>query len=224
MQIGTMAFVQLMTSPPAPHRPATARLRAEIFLVASSEALVTLFAEALLEHGVQGHFCVSGRGGRLVPILGDAPELISAENAAITISIGGSELPQLRVLLRRPDRSLSPDELTRVRGYAQLYAAQALVLREQADDVETGCGLSLRQRYVLGRRLVGLAPVDIAAESGLSVASVSAALDRAAERLGTPDSASAIALAARRGWLAVTSLENCWPSAENITYKTAKNG
>jgi len=206
---------------PSSARPATAQLRTEIFAVRDSEALTVLFGDALAEHGIRGHFCVRGRSATLVPILGDAPELIGSEPSAIVVEAAESEL---RVLLRRPDRALAPDELTRVRGYAQLYAAQALALRELADDVETSCGLSLRQRYVLGRRLAGLSPLDIATESGLSVATVSAALDGAVEQLRAPDLASAISLSARRGWLAVTTLENLWPSTENSTYKVTQNG
>jgi DNA-binding CsgD family transcriptional regulator len=206
---------------PLASRPATERLRTDLYLVPNSEALVQLFADALAEHGISGHFCVSGEGGTLQPILGDSPELISAEASAIVVEAGESGL---RVVLRRPDRPLSSAELTRVGGYAQLYAAQALALRERADDVETGCGLSLRERYALGRRLAGLAPLDIAAESGLSVAAVSGLLDSAVERLGVSDLTAAISLAARRGWLAVTSLENRWSSAENLTYTAMQNG
>jgi DNA-binding CsgD family transcriptional regulator len=204
-----------------PMRPATHRLRTEIFMASSSEALVNLFADALAEHHIGGHFCLSGQGDAVQPILGDSPDLLRAGASTIMVEAGESGL---RVMLRPPERPLSADETARVRGYAQLYAAQALALRERSGDVETSCGLSLRERYVLGRRLAGLAPLDIAEESGLTVATVSAALDSAIERLGAPDLASAIGLAARRGWLAVTSLQNRWSSAENITYKATQNG
>lgn len=207
--------------PTAPDRPATARLRAGLWLAGDGEALVDLFADALAEDGITGHFCVAGTDGALIPILGDAPDLIGRMTEAMVV-----DAPVLgaRVLLRMPDRVPAADTLVRVRGYAQLYAARALDLRELADDVETGCGLSLRERYVLGRRLAGLAPIDIACESGLSVATVSLALDQAVSRLGTPDLASATALAARRGWLAVTTLQNFCSSSENITYTVTKNG
>lgn len=210
--------------PAAEPMPATARLRAGILLASTGEELVTLFADALAEHGIAGHFCVRGDNDHLCPILGDAPELIRKDADVVAVEAGGPMLEGARVLLARADRHLSPAEITRVHGYAELYAARAVALQELADDVATDCGLSLRERFVLGRRLAGLAPLDIAAESGLSVPTVSSALDAAVEHLGAADLPSAIALAARRGWLAVTNLENCTSSSENITYKTTKNG
>jgi DNA-binding CsgD family transcriptional regulator len=121
-------------------------------------------------------------------------------------------------------KALLPEQMARIRGYAELYAARAVALQELADDVQTECGLSLRERFVLGRRLAGLAPVDIALESDLSVATVSAAIDSAIDRLGVSTLPEAISLAARRGWLAVTSLQNCSSSSEKLTYKTTQNG
>lgn len=211
----------LARSDAAPDLPATARLRAGLLIAGDSETLLTLFADALAEHGIAGHFCVSGRGRELTPVLGDAPDLIGRESEGLVVE---SRELGVRVILEAPERPLAADALTRIRGYAELYAARALALRETADDVETGCGLTLRERYVLGRRLAGLAPIDIACESGLSVETVSAAMDGAVSRLGTLDLTSAISLAARRGWLAVTNLENCCSSSENLTYKATKNG
>jgi DNA-binding CsgD family transcriptional regulator len=111
-----------------------------------------------------------------------------------------------------------------VRGYAQLFAARVMALQELADDVDTECGLTLRERYVLGRRLAGLAPFDIAGEAKLSVSIVSETLDKAVEKLGAATMGEAIALAARRGWLAVTNLENCSSSSQKTTYKLTQNG
>lgn len=204
--------------------PATARLRAGILLASTGEDLVTLFTDALSEHGIGGHFCVRVDDGHVCPILGDAPNLIMGDADTVTVEAGGPLLQGTRVLLAKADRDLSAAEMTRVHGYAQLYAARAVALQELADDVATDCGLSLRERFVLGRRLAGLAPLDIAAESGLSVPTISAALDAAVDHLGAKDLTSAIALAARRGWLAVTNLENCTSSSENIKYKAFKNG
>ena len=42
--------------------------------------------------------------------------------------------------------------------------------------------------------------------------------------MGVETLADAIALAARRGWLAVTSLHNYTSSSEKLTYKATKNG
>lgn len=204
--------------------PATARLRAQILIAPSGEALVAMFAEAMAEHGIAGHFCVRGAGAALQPVLGDAPELIQDEARCLVVEAAGPMLPAARVLLAQPSQPLTPAADARVRGFSALYAARALALQELEDDVETACGLSLRERYVLGRRLAGLAPIDMADETGLSLATVSAALDSAVARLQVETVAAAIALAARRGWLAVTSLENCSSSSENITYKATQNG
>lgn len=208
--------------PPA-SRPATARLRAELLIAPDAEGLVSLFAAALVEHGVNGHFCLLRREQGDVPLLGDEPELIGAGDA-LTFECGAPFAQQTRMLLAAPVQALGPEELARLRGYAELYAARAIALRELADDVRTECGLTLRERYVLGRGLAGLAPIDIALESGLSVAAVSAISDSAVRQLGAATLAEATAFAARRGWLAVTSLENCTLSPQDLTYKMAKNG
>jgi DNA-binding CsgD family transcriptional regulator len=203
--------------------PATARLRAQILIAPDAENLVSLFADALAEHGIAGHFCLRKAGTTLTPLLGDAPELIGRANG-FAIDSDDIHFAGARVLLAEPDRSLTTEESARLRGYALLFAARALALQELGDDVETDCGLSLRERYVLGRRLAGLAAVDIAIESGLSVQTISSAIDNAVARLGLENQAEAIAYAARRGWLAITSLQNCSSSSEKLTYKAAQNG
>lgn len=210
-------------APPRLHLPATTRLRAEILIAPDAERLVTLFADSLAEHGISGHFCLRKSGAALTPLLGDAPELIAAPRRLVVDS-DAMHFAGARVLLAEPDRTLGNEEMTRVRGYAQLFAARALALQELADDVQTDCGLSLRERYVLGRRLAGLAPVDIALEAKLSVQTVASAIDNAVARLGVATQAEAISVAARRGWLAVTSLQNCSSSSQNLTYKAAQNG
>lgn len=203
---------------------ATTRLRAGILVAPSGEDLVVMFAQALSEHGIAGHFCVRGAGAALQPILGDTPELVARPEDCLVIPCNSLPGSPARMLLAQPEAPLEPAEMARVRGYSELYAARAIALQELEDDVDTGCGLTLRERYVLGRRLAGQAPVDIAAESGLSVPTVAAALDGATKRLGDGNEAAAIALAARRGWLAVTSLENCSSSSEKLTYKAIQNG
>jgi DNA-binding CsgD family transcriptional regulator len=215
----------LATSPNRPADfPATARLRAELLIAPDAETLVSLFALAMAEHGINGHFCLRESGDGFTPLLGDQPELIRTPIGCIVVDTDGSFLASTRMLLDRPVSPLGPEKLARVRGYAQLFAARAVALQELADDVETECGLSLRERYVLGRRLAGLAPIDIAIEAGLSVATVSAAIDSAIERLGATTLAEATSLAARRGWLAVTTLQNCSSTSRNLTYKAAQNG
>jgi DNA-binding CsgD family transcriptional regulator len=218
-----MSYALSTAARPRLHLPATTRLRAEILIAPDAERLVTLFADSLAEHGISGHFCLRKDGSALTPLVGDAPELIAAPHRFFVDS-DDMHFAGARVLLAEPDRRLGSEELARVRGYAQLYAARALALQELADDVETDCGLSLRERYVLGRRLAGLATVDIALEAKLSVQTVVSAIDNAVARLGVETVAEATAVAARRGWLAVTSLENCSSSRQNLTYKAAQNG
>lgn len=203
--------------------PATARLRAEILIATDPERLVALFADALAEHEISGHFCLRKTGEAYLPLLGDAPELIVSDDC-LAIDSDGALFAGARVLLAKPARPLGREAHARVRGYAHLFAARAMALQELGDDVETACGLSLRERFVLGRRLAGLATVDIAMEASVSVETINAATDSAISRLGVTNAAEAISLAARRGWLAVTNLQNCSSSSENLTYKAAQNG
>ena len=195
------------------------RLRTELLIAPQAEGLVALFAAALAEHGVDGHFCIQNN----LPLLGDTPTLIGRANVLV-VDCGVSVAQQSRMLLAAPRRSLSKTELARLRGYAELYTARAIALQEHSDDVRTDCGLSLRERYVLGRRLAGLAPIDIALESGLTVATVSKLSDAAVERLGVGTLAQAIAHCARRGWLAITTIENCSSSMRKTRYKVTENG
>jgi DNA-binding CsgD family transcriptional regulator len=203
--------------------PATARLRAGLLIAPDIESLVELFASALAEHGIEGHFCIARSGTALVPVAGDMPRLMDSDDV-LRVEVAASALPAATILLALPDRPLATDECARVRGYAQLFAARVMALQELADDVDTECGLTLRERYVLGRRLAGLAPFDIAGEAKLSVGTISATIERAVEKLGVATLGEAIALAARRGWLAVTNLENCSSSSQKITYKLTQNG
>ena len=203
--------------------PATARLRAGLLISPDTESLVDLFSGALSEHGIQGHFCLARSGTALVPVAGDAPQLMSSKDA-LRVEVEANPLPGAVVMLGRPEHPLTKDQCARIRGYAQLFAARVMALQELADDVDTDCGLTLRERFVLGRRLAGLAPLDIAAEANLSVLTVSEALDTAVRKLGVTTLGEAIALAARRGWLAVTNLENCSSSSQKFTYKQTQNG
>lgn len=185
---------------PRPVFPATAQLRATIFTVGTLEELVALFALALAEHGIPGHFCLrSWDGGAPVPFVGDRPELIRAPAGTIVVDIEDGF-----VLLAPPAAPLDREALARVRGYALLYAARAAALHELAHDIETSCGLSLCERFVLARRLAGAAPVDTAAEAGWSVATVGTHEASAIEKLGAANVAEAAAIAARQGWLLVT--------------------
>jgi DNA-binding CsgD family transcriptional regulator len=204
--------------------PATARLRAGLLIAPDLENLVSLFAGALAEHGIDGHFCLRKSGSGYTPLVGDCPELIAHDGDCIHVDTDDAFMPGTRVLLAAPPHGLSAEHKARIRGYAELFAARALALQELVDDVNTECGLSLRERFVLGRRLAGLAPVDIAIEGKISVATVSAAIDSAIQKMGVQTLAEAISLSARRGWLAVTSLQNCSSSSAKLTYKTTQNG
>ena len=203
--------------------PATARLRAGLLISFDTESLVELFSGALAEHGIDGHFCLGRFGDKLVPVAGDMPCLVNSKDV-LRVDVDASAWPGAVTLLARPERPLTKEQSARVRGYAQLFAGRVMALQELADDVDTECGLTLRERYVLGRRLAGLAPLDIAREAKLSVATIGEALDKAIDKLGAPNLGAAIALAARRGWLAVTNLENCSSSSQKITYKLTQNG
>lgn len=204
--------------------PATARLRAEILIAPDSENLVVLFADALAEYGIPGHFCLKKNGAGFVPLIGDDPNLIACVDQCIVVETDESFMGGTLVLLAPPEVPLSYEHGVKLRGFAELYAARAIALQELADDVETQCGLTLRERYVLGRRLAGMPPVDIGIECGLSVATIGILAESAVGKLGCSTLAEAIALAARHGWLAVTSLENCSSSSGELTYKATRNG
>lgn len=219
-----MARVLKTSAPVGDDFPATARLRAGLLISPDSETLVSLFAQALAEHGIHGHFCLRKTGAGFAPLVGDNPELIHGAATCIIVDTDESFLSGARVLMAPPSQPISSEHMTRIRGYAELFAARALALQELADDVPTECGLTLRERYVLGRRLAGLAPVDIAIEAKLTVATVGAAIEGAIEKMGVRSLPEAISLAARRGWLAVTSLQNCSSSSEKLTYKATQNG
>lgn len=204
--------------------PATARLRAGLLIAPDSESLVELFAQALAEYGIGGHFCLRRTGEGFAPLVGDMPELIHDTDHCLRVDTDDTFLPGTRMLMAAPSAPLRPEHLTLIQGYAELYAARALALQEIADDVPTECGLSLRERFVLGRRLAGIAPIDIALESNLSVPTICVAIESAIEKMGAGTLPEAISLAARRGWLAVTSLQNCSSSSDNLTYKVTQNG
>lgn len=214
---GVVAPVQPFSAIASP-RPATNRLRAELYAVSTPEDLVALFTAALAEEGVDGHVCVGVGKNAVVPLFGDRPNLLGGGAGAITLELDGA-----RLILARPARALARADLVRIRGFGQLYAAQLMALRERADDVATECGLTLRERVILGRRLAGRAPLDIAAELGLGVSTVSASLDAAIAKLGGRE-AEAIALAARRGWLVVTAIQNGSSPIPNMGYSFAQNG
>ncbi len=189
----------------------------------TAEDLVSLYADALLEDSIDGHFCLVRTGAAYTPLLGDRPNLINADSV-LAIQCGAPFTRQTRMLLRPPAAPLDAEARARVRGYAELYGARALALGEMADDIGTECGLMLRERFVLGRRLAGLATLDIAAEAGLTIATVSEIERNAIRRLNAPNLAEAIAFAARRGWLAITNVNNCSSSLVKLKYTGSENG
>lgn len=219
-----MARALKSSAPKGADFPATARLRAGLLIAPNAETLVSLFAGALAEHGIVGHFCLRKAGAGYTPLMGDRPELIQQAEHCLRIDTDDSFMSGMRVLLAAPSRRLPREHVVRIRGYAELFAARALALQELADDVNTECGLSLRERFVLGRRLAGLAPVDIAIEAKISIATVDAAIESAIAKMGVDTLPEAISMAARHGWLAVTSLQNCTSSSEKLTYKATQNG
>lgn len=170
------------------------------------DALTGHLADSLAADGVTGHFCVRADAGEDRPLFGDAPELFAARGAAdalrITGVLGGPA--RLDLLLRRPSEPLSRAAAARVEGYAQLYLARAVLLHEKAGDVPSGCPLSIRERLVLGRALIGEPLVRTAEFLKIRPETARSHMADAIAALGAPDRLSAIALAARRGWLLIS--------------------
>lgn len=176
---------------------ARARLRATVLTAPQLEPLVEAFAGALAADGIEGHVCARIGGATIEAIFGDSPELVNrADGHDVYRGEGGVVLR----LARRP----GPEAAARVRGYAVLYVARGLELARRAGEVADASGLSIYDRFILGRILVGDQFVDIAAKLDRSVASVRESVALASVALGAKSPQEAVATAARRGLLLST--------------------
>ncbi|WP_168694265.1 hypothetical protein [Sphingomonas flavalba] len=196
-------------SPPSGY----SRLRTAVITENSLEALVGAFAAALREDGIAGHVCarVGVDDGLAEALFGDMPELILLnDDADIACDDDG--------LILRLSARPSAAARARVRGYAVLYAARGVELHAIASQPATACGLTTRQRFILGRLLLGDCPDEIAAASGASVAGIRDAMRRAAAILGAETHQQAVAIAARRGLLLTTETGFPALSPRNIGY------
>ncbi|WP_414901847.1 hypothetical protein ACMT1E_01720 [Sphingomonas flavalba] len=187
------------------------RLRTAVIIENSLETLVGAFAEALREDGIAGHVCARVGDGAAQALFGDMPELVLLnDNTDVACDDDG-----LIVRLSAPP---SAEARARVRGYAVLYAARGVELHAIASQPATACGLTVRQRFILGRLLLGDCPDEIAAASGASVAAIRDATRRAAAILGAKNQQDAVAIAARRGLLLTTETRFPALSPRNIAY------
>lgn len=176
---------------------ARARLRAMVLTAPQLEPLVEAFAAVLAADGIEGHICARIEGGNVEAIFGDSPELV---NRADCHDVYRGEGGVVLRLARRP----GPEAAARVRGYAVLYVARGLELARRAEEVAGASGLSVYDRFILGRILVGDRLVDIAAKLDRSVASVRESITLARVALDAKSPQQAVATAARRGLLLST--------------------
>lgn len=211
---------------------ATAALRLHVLTETDLGRLTDRFAAALSEHGIDGHYCArGGESGRVTPLFGDSPGLLSADDvlpsldggenvdaAACSIAIDCALEAPVEMVVSRPVAPLDPAMIARVRGYATLYVGRGLILHAKAAGPVTACGLSLCERFILGRLLVGDSVIDIAERLERPVATIMVEIADAVATLGAADRAGAIALAARRGWLVTTVNDFPALSRENIGY------
>lgn len=169
-------------------------------------ALTDRLAETLAHEGVGGHLCVRLADGSETPLFGDRPALFAKRRSAqVRRIVGGlGQREELQLLVEAPATPLTRAAEARLEGYAQLYLARAALLREKANDIATGCPLSLRQRVLLGRMLAGHPLARTADALGISVAAARSHLDDALPALGVATRAEAVAKAARCGWLIVS--------------------
>ncbi len=117
----------------------------------------------------------------------------------LIVSIGFDE-PQAAV-----DRSIR----ARLHGLSVIYAHRALTLWEIEEDIETSAPLTLKERIVFALLLSGYPQWDIAQRMECSLDGVSAHIENATVKMRAADTATAVAMAARRGWLHLpTALEN----------------
>lgn len=178
------------------------------------DRLIALFAAAIAEHGIDGHFCAARDDrGQLSPLFGDSPGLLAAAPVAgdLTDGLGASALPirgaageRYLMMLAPAARPLDDQAAARIRGYATLYAARGATLHEKSSGPLTACGLSLCERFILGRLLVGDSILDIALGLDRSPAAIESHIADAIAALGVADQPAAVALAARQGWLLTT--------------------
>lgn len=98
-------------------------------------------------------------------------------------------------------RAIDMQLRAQLHGLAVIYAQRAVTLWEIEEDIETVTPLTLKERLSFAMLLCGLPPFEIALEMDCSPAAVSAFIQSATGKLKTADTAAAVALAARRGWL-----------------------
>lgn len=211
---------------------ATASLRLHVLTETDLDRLTDRFAGALGEHGIAGHYCARrGESGRVVPLFGDSPALFGAEEArpfagavpagpdgACAMTIEGAPADPFEMRFSGPAEALDKAAVARLRGYATLYVARAVILQAKLSGPVTASGLTLCERFILGRILVGDKVIDIAGRLGQPVPTVLAEIADAMATLGVEDRADAVALAARRGWLVTTLSDFPSLSRENKGY------
>ena len=190
-----LSHPKVSATPRAPS--AYAALRTTLPVSRDLDDLVVRFGAAIAEDGIDGHLCLIAGGAETHILFGDSPALRDMVNGCDILATAGG--PRLR-LSRRPEDAA----FARVRGFATLYLARALLLIEAGRTPITQTGLTLCERFILGRLLAGDCLLDIAVALDRSVACVQEMLARASDSLGAHSREEAIAIAARQGWLLST--------------------
>lgn len=173
-------------------------------------ALVDVFAAMITDLGFTSHFCVEiDEDGRPAPLFGDTdsiPEWRGARRPGrrndFVLRVQSWHGRETWLCLGGRDVALDVATRAKIQGWAEVYASFATALLERARDIPTGAGLGLAQRQCLAQLLLGRRDDEVADMLGLTPLAVRGHVEGAMAFLGVDSRAEAIALAARRGWLA----------------------
>lgn len=197
-----------MTAAARYRRPAPApRTMAELYAAAAKAPalpqMVDLFAATVAPRGFTHHLCVIEDEWNGTQILFGDTTRIDADGHHIVHAEAWGGQPVQIWLGGRTDKRVDRDEHAALQGLAQVYVTLGMALLEQARDLPTECGLGIEQRRCLAALLTGMNDGDIAETTGLSPLAVRGHIENACRLLGASTRVEAIAIAARRGWLAL---------------------
>ena len=147
---------------------------------------------------VHAHLCcVVDHEGRLIPLVGDDPQLanqsITRDDIDFTVEAADGSVLVVRLAARAP---VDRQRRARLHLLATLYALHVLPLLEAAeDDLRASEALTQLERDCLGLAVLGTSGLDIGERVELSAPAVGILLRRAASRLGAGSFTEAAAMA-----------------------------
>lgn len=183
--------------------PASAPATMGSFLIAARRAgtldeLTAAYAALIARDGFGWHV-LSERGAvGVTPLCGVGTPGPGGYEIAVRSWDGARRFVTLGGRAASVGRSLA----ARLAGTAELYATFGVAMLQRESDVATSVGLGLAERQCLAQLLLGHGEGEIAAKLGIDPLAVAEHVRTATRTLGVATRAEAIALAARRGWLA----------------------